>query len=216
MSIASIAAQTSSTSASATNKNAASSLSGNLQDFLKMLMTQLKNQDPTSPMDTQSFTTELVQFASVEQQINTNSNLTQLISLTQSDSLLQASSLVGRTVQVTATQMPVQNGSGSLTFTAATPGTTQIAISTPAGVPVLSTTVNATAGSNTWAWNGKDSQGNTVADGSYTVKVTGADSTALPFTVSGKVSGLNNTGSELDLLLGAQSANITAMQSVQN
>lgn len=217
MSIASVAATSTS---SATNQSAAASLGGNLQDFLKMLMTQLQNQDPTSPMDANSFTTELVQFASVEQQINTNSSLSQLISLTQSDSMLQASSLVGQTVEVSASQMPLQNGSGSLTFTAGSAGTAQIAVSTAAGVSVLNATVSATAGSNTWTWNGKDSQGNTVADGSYKVTVTGTDSTgatkSLPFDVSGKVTGVQKTGTELDLLLGAQSANITTLQSVKN
>ncbi len=215
MSIASVAATSTS---SATTKDAAASLSGNLQDFLKMLMTQLQNQDPTSPMDTQSFTTELVQFASVEQQINTNTSLTQLISLTQSDGLLQASSLVGQTVAVSASRMPLQNGSGGLTFTAGSAGTAKIAISTTAGAPVLNTTVDTTAGSNAWTWNGKDSQGNAVADGSYNVTVTGTDSTgatvSLPFAVSGKVTGIQKTSTELDLLLGAQSANITTLQSV--
>jgi flagellar basal-body rod modification protein FlgD len=217
-SIASTAARTSSGSATATAQAAATSLSGNLQEFLQMLMTQLQNQDPTSPMDANSFTTELVQFASVEQQINTNSSLGQLISLTQSDSMMQANSLVGHTVQVSASQMPLQNGSGSLTFKGPTAGTAQIAISTAAGVPVLNTTVKAAAGSNTWTWNGQDSQGNTVADGSYNVTVTGVGSngttTPLTFTVSGKVTGLQNTGTEVDLMLGTQPANITALQSV--
>lgn len=51
-------------------------LSSNFNDFLQMLMTQLKNQSPTSPMDTNAFTSELVQFSGVEQQINTNAALT--------------------------------------------------------------------------------------------------------------------------------------------
>ena len=52
------------------------SLSSNFSDFLGMLMTQLQNQDPTSPMDSNQFTSELVQFSGVEQQINTNTSLT--------------------------------------------------------------------------------------------------------------------------------------------
>jgi flagellar basal-body rod modification protein FlgD len=215
-SIASSAAQSGTSSANATNQNAAASLSGNLQDFLKMLMTQLQNQDPTSPMDTDSFTTELVQFSSVEQQINTNTNLTQLISLTQSDGLLQASALVGQTVQISSSQIPLQNGSGALNFTATTAGTAQIAITTAAGEPVLTTTVDSTAGSNSWTWNGKDNSGNKVIDGSYNVSVTDASSKKLPFTVSGTVTGVENTGSALDLLLGAQTANITSLESVKN
>ena len=214
MSIASLASTAS--SASATNQAAAASLSGNLQDFLQMLMTQLQNQDPTSPMDSNSFTNELVEFASVEQQINTNTNLTQLISLTQSDGLLQASSLVGQSVQLSSSQMPLQNSSGSLTFTAPTAGTAQIAITTPSGVSVLNTTVNASAGSNTWSWNGKDTAGNTVADGPYNVTVTSSGGAKLPFTVSGTVTGLQNSSTALNLLLGSETANISALASVKN
>src|SRR6185312_5424233 len=66
-----------------TGSSALGSLSGNFGNFLQMLMTQLQNQDPTSPLDTNAFTSELVQFSSVEQQINTNTSLTQLIQLTQ-------------------------------------------------------------------------------------------------------------------------------------
>ena len=100
------------TSSATTSSNAAAQLTGNENTFLKMLMTQLKNQDPTSPLDTSQFTTELVQFSGVEQQISTNSSLTQLIQLTQSGQLLQGSSVVGHTVAVANSDMPVQNGSG--------------------------------------------------------------------------------------------------------
>ena len=82
--------------ATQTGATALSSLSGNFTDFLNMLMTQLQNQDPTSPMDTNAFTTELVQFSSVEQQINTNTSLTQLIQLTQGGEVMQASAMTGK------------------------------------------------------------------------------------------------------------------------
>ena len=170
-----------------------------------MLMTQLQNQDPTSPLDTNQFTSELVQFSGVEQQINTNASLTQLISLTQSGQMLQASSMVGSTVQLASSQMPLQNGSGALTFTATSAGPAEITISNAAGAQVLATTVNATAGSNNWTWNGENSQGNTQPDGPYTVTVTGANASgtaaALPFTVSGTVTGVVNNSGTLDLQL---------------
>ena len=72
-------AAASSTAASQTGSTALNSLSANFGDFLKLLMTQLQNQDPTSPLDTNQFTSELVAFSGVEQQINTNTSLTQLI-----------------------------------------------------------------------------------------------------------------------------------------
>ena len=71
-------------------------------------MTQLKNQDPSSPMDANSFTTELVQFSSVEQQINTNASLNTLIQLTQAGDVSQATAVVGKQVIVQSSQIPLQ------------------------------------------------------------------------------------------------------------
>lgn len=222
MSIAATSTTASSTSSSSTSssQNALDSLSNNFQDFLGMLMTQLQNQDPTSPLDTNQFTSELVQFSGVEQQIDTNGALTQLISLTQSGQLLQSSAMVGKTVQVSADQMPLQNGSGSVTFTDSTAGTAEITITNAAGTKLLDTTVSATAGSNTWTWNGQDSKGNTQPDGSYNVTVTGTDSagttSALSFTVSGKVTGVVDNSGTLDVQMGSQTAAFSTVESVSS
>src|SRR6185503_3602016 len=127
MSLATVAAQQNSTSASKSTSTAAAqqtgsaalnSLSANFGDFLKLLMTQLQNQDPTSPLDTNQFTSELVQFSSVEQQINTNTSLTQLIQLTQAGEVMQASAMTGKQVTVTADHLSLQNGKGLIKFTA--------------------------------------------------------------------------------------------------
>src|SRR5450755_3735385 len=76
-------------------------LSGNFSTFLTLLTTQLKNQDPTSPMDSSQFTQQLVQFSQVEQQINTNTNLNTLITQGQTQAGVNASSYLGKTVTVT-------------------------------------------------------------------------------------------------------------------
>ena len=56
-------------------------LAGNFQTFLTLLTTQLQNQNPLEPLDTNQFTQQLVQFASVEQQLKTDDQLTSLVSL---------------------------------------------------------------------------------------------------------------------------------------
>jgi hypothetical protein len=88
------------TSASTTSAaaNAQKSLSGNFETFLTLLTTQLKNQDPLSPMDSNQFTQQLVQFSQVEQQINSNKNLESLIALTKSQSATSAVSYLGKTL----------------------------------------------------------------------------------------------------------------------
>ncbi len=205
-------------SGTATGTNALTSLSGNFNDFLKLLMTQLQNQDPTSPLDTNQFTSQLVQFAGVEQQINTNSSLTSLIQLTQGSELMQSSSMVGKQVAVNADHMPLQNGTGALTFTAPAAETVAIAIYNDAGSQIRDAVISAQKGQNTWTWDGTDGNGSTVADGSYRVAVMGQSASgavsALPFNVLGTATGVQKDGSSIQLQLGSQSADFTSIQSV--
>jgi flagellar basal-body rod modification protein FlgD len=224
MSIASVAAQqtqpaaTSSGSASS-SANALDSLTSNFNDFLSLLTTQLQNQDPSSPMDTNQFTSELVEFAGVEQQINTNADLSQMVSLTQAGQILQSASIVGKQVLVTSTQMPLQQGQAELQFTSTTAATTNITITNAAGATVLSTNVAANAGSNSWSWNGQDANGNQQADGAYTVTVTQANGTStptsVPFNVLGTATGVAKNGADVDLQMGAVSVPFSDIQSVQ-
>jgi flagellar basal-body rod modification protein FlgD len=183
-----------------------------------MLTTQLQNQDPTSPMDSSQFTSELVQFSSVEQQINTNTSLGQLIQLTQAGDLTQASSMLGSQVSATSSQLPLQNGKASLSFTAPAAEPVAIAVYNSAGTQILDTAINATQGNNTWTWNGQDATGTTVPDGAYNVAVMGQGSTgtatALPFTVTGTATGVTSGTNSVSLDLGALSVPFTSVTSV--
>ncbi|HTO66152.1 MAG TPA: flagellar hook capping FlgD N-terminal domain-containing protein, partial [Bradyrhizobium sp.] len=70
-----------SNSSSSISSNSGATLAGNFQTFLTLLTTQLQNQNPLDPLDTNQFTQQLVQFASVEQQLKTNDELSSLVSL---------------------------------------------------------------------------------------------------------------------------------------
>ena len=70
-------------------------------------------------MDSNQFTTELVQFSSVEQQINTNNSLAQLIQLTQASQVEQSSSMIGKPATVTSSQLSLQNGAAAINFNTA-------------------------------------------------------------------------------------------------
>ena len=70
-------------SAAATSALATQQIAGNFQSFLTLLTTQLQNQNPLDPLDTNQFTQQLVEFAGVQQQLNTNDQLTTLVSLQQ-------------------------------------------------------------------------------------------------------------------------------------
>jgi flagellar basal-body rod modification protein FlgD len=183
-------------------------------------MTQLKNQDPTSPMDANSFTSELVQFSSVEQQINTNTSLSQLIQLTQAADVTQSAALLGKRISVQSTQIPLQNSSGTLNFTAPTPEPVSITVQGATGNTLRQVSVNAVQGANIWNWDGKNGSGQTLPDGAYTVTVTGgapgAPATALPFTVMGTATGVTTQNNTVNLQLGALSVPFTAVTSVGN
>ena len=209
----------SSSSSSTSGQNALDQLSGNFQDFLQMLMTQLQNQDPTSPLDTNQFTQELVEFSGVEQQINTNASLSQLISLNQASEVIQGSALAGKTVSVNSPSMPLQDGSGSLSFTAPAAENVLINITNSTSQTVRSAIVSATAGQNTWTWNGQSNSGTEMPDGAYNVSITAvgtnAAMTSVPFTVSGTVTGVTSGTSGVNLQLGTLAVpftNITSMK----
>ena len=205
---------------STTKTDPMASLSSNFNNFLQMLMTQLKNQNPTIPMDANQFTTELVQFSGVEQQINANASLTQLIQLTQAANVTQSSAILGKHVTVQSTQIPLQNGSGTLNFTAPAAEPVSITVQDANGATLRQVKMNAAQGSNTWNWNGASDRGQTLPDGAYTATVMGGPSgtpaTALPFTVQGTATGVTSQNNSVNLQLGALSVPFTAVASVGN
>ena len=205
-------------SASASGSNALGSLANNFQNFLTLLMTQLKNQDPTSPLDTNQFTSQLVQFTSVEQQINTNRSLGQLINLTQSGQVIQSSSMVGRRVEVESDQLSLQNGGATVKFTSPTDGPVAVAVFAPNGTKVAEGLVQARTGSNEWSWNGRNGNGALLRDGAYRVAITGnnadGSSRALPFTVLGTATGVAQQDNAVKLQLGGLTVDFSAVKSV--
>src|SRR6201994_3178945 len=90
-----------------------STIAGNFQTFLTLLTTQLKNQDPLSPLDTNQFTAQLVQFAQVEQQLKSNSQLSTLVSLQQTAQNTAALNFVGQTVDVAGATTALTNGTAT-------------------------------------------------------------------------------------------------------
>jgi flagellar basal-body rod modification protein FlgD len=194
------------------------SLANNFTDFLSLLMTQLQNQDPSSPMDSSQFTTELVQFTSVQQQIGTNSNLTQLIQLTQASQIEQSASMLGKPVTVTSPRLTLQKGTAEINFDTATPEPVGIAVYNAAGAQVQTATLNSNAGANSWTWDGTSATGAKMPDGAYKVTVTalgvnGATS-QLPFTVTGTATSVINNSGTVQVQMGALTLPFSAVQSI--
>src|ERR1700755_2278089 len=106
-----------SSSGASSNSDAMSQLSGNFPTFLTLLTTQLKNQDPTSPMDSSTFTQQLVMYSQVEQQIGTNTNLKTLIGQGSTQLGAYATSYLGKAVSVTNGNAALTSGSAMWTYT---------------------------------------------------------------------------------------------------
>src|ERR1043165_5601329 len=98
-------------------------LAGTFNPFLTLLTTQLKTQTPLDPLDTNQFTQQLVQFASVEQQINMNQQLTTLVALQKATQTTSAMSFLGSTATVDGTTTHLANGAASWSFSVDKPST---------------------------------------------------------------------------------------------
>jgi flagellar basal-body rod modification protein FlgD len=213
------ASSSSGTATAAVGNAALQQLGSNFNDFLSLLTTQLQNQDPTSPMDTNEFTSELVQFTGVQQQVATNSSLNQLIALQQTSQVLQSSSLVGHPITVSSNELALQNGSAEITFQGTAGQQIGIAVVNASGVPVANATLSATAGTNSWTWNGRDANGTQLPDGAYRVAVetlasNGAAPVAVPYDVTGTVTGISSNGTTSALSIGALSVPFGSVVSV--
>jgi flagellar basal-body rod modification protein FlgD len=111
-------------------------IAGNFNEFLQLLTTQLQIQDPLSPLDTNQFTQQLVEFASVQQQVDMNANMQTLISLQQTTAATQALQLVGSNVTLNGNSANLSNASrnpAAWTLNASAPGTAAITITNSSG-----------------------------------------------------------------------------------
>jgi flagellar basal-body rod modification protein FlgD len=215
-----------SASISAASANAATStaqtprLAGDFNTFLKLLTTQIKNQSPTDPLDTNQMTSQLVQFASVEQQVSMNQNLQRMLALEQASQLTASAPLIGQNVEVEAEHISLQSGTGTLKLPAA--GASQMATVTILGSGnriISQETVQLGSAPRNWSWNGKGPEGVTMPDGAYKVSVTGVGAggktEALPFTTIGKVTGAERAGGDLKLQLGQLQVSFDKLRSVR-
>jgi len=199
------AASTASSSASSTN-----SLSATESDFLSLLIAQLKNQDPTSPMDSSTFVTQLAELNNVQAVSQTNQLMTQLLAQGQASANANLTSYVGDQVTVQSNAISLTSG-GSVTFGYTMPANTSgtIVIKDSSGNQVFSTAADPTAGNQTYTWNGKNSAGTALPAGNYTVTVnTGSGSTASTAQTytAATITAVDTSGStpEADLSTGAQ------------
>jgi flagellar basal-body rod modification protein FlgD len=161
-------------------------IASNFTTFLQLLTTQLKNQNPLDPLDTNQFTQQLVQFAQVEQQMKSNDQLSTLISLNKNAQATTALAYVGATVVVDGSDAKLTDGQATWQFTVAKPSTATVTIKDSAGSNVYTSTFTVNPGQK-FTWDGKDSTGKQLADGTYTLTATAVDANKQAVTIGTQV-----------------------------
>ncbi len=172
------------------SQSASTNLASDLDTFLTLLTAQLQYQDPLEPLDTAEFTNQLVQFSGVEQSIQTNSNLEELIALTQTSAGSTAVAYLGKDVSIASKTATLANGEAKWAYDlSAQASDVSISILNSSGTVVYSTNGTTSAGSNNFVWDGKDSSGTQLPDGSYTMSISAVDADGDPIAVSASVGG---------------------------
>lgn len=164
-------------------------IASNFTTFLQLLTTQLKNQNPLSPLDTNQFTQQLVQFAQVEQQMKSNSQLQTLISLQQSAQSTAALNYVGSTVVVDGSNGALSNGQATWNLNVSKPAAATITIQDSTGQTVYTGTASLQPGGQPFVWNGIGTDGKQRPDGIYTLTAVASDASKQNVPVSIELQG---------------------------
>jgi flagellar basal-body rod modification protein FlgD len=195
MAIDGISSSVTSAITSATSSNAVDqeTLAKNFSQFLTLLTTQLKHQNPLDPLDTNQFTQQLVQFAQVEQQLKQNDQLATLVSLQKTAQSTAALDFVGQTVVVDGSTASLANGQANWSLNVPKPATVTINIRNSTGQNVFSGTYSMMAGINDFTWDGKSANGTVWPSGNYTMTVTAKDASGQTISVPTEVEGVVNS-----------------------
>ncbi len=189
---------TSATNAAAAAATATSSTAANTQDrFLKLLVTQMKNQDPLNPMDNAQVTSQMAQLSTVSGIDKLNVTLQALSDSMTSNQSLQAASMIGHGVLVPGNGVDLANGDafGGFELTEGA-DRVNITIKDKAGALIRNMQMGVQpAGMGHWQWDGLDNNGQQVADGSYTFAVN-ADQAGKKTDVPGLQFGMVNSVSQ--------------------
>jgi flagellar basal-body rod modification protein FlgD len=175
--------------------------------FLKLLVTQLQHQDPLEPVDAKEFTAQLVQFASVEQEIHQSDYLQEIIRMQENQAFSDMAQNVGRTVEVAGNRFPLVDQQARFSYTLpAVAEHTDILIRDGDGRTVYRAAGETGAERHEFAWDGRSQNGEPLPDGIYTLQIQSAtrDGTAIDAKTSvyGLVDGAVMTADGPRLLLG--------------
>lgn len=200
-------AATSGTSITDKVNNSRTSLANNEQTFLKLLTTQLKNQDPLAPTDTTQMTSQITQMTGVEQQLVTNDLLTALVGMNTSGGISDAVNLMGKQVTAETDKSVLKDNTAAWTYNQGRAATSvKIDVLDKYGKTIRTVLPeDMSGGDHTFTWDGKSNDGTLQpAGGAYTISVTATDAAAtkIATTSKGRIEGVvtkvtNESGSNM-------------------
>ncbi|MBB4266812.1 flagellar hook assembly protein FlgD [Roseospira visakhapatnamensis] len=198
-------------------------LANDLDSFLTLLTTQLKAQDPLSPMDSTEFTNQLVLFAQVEQQINQNENLESLLKSTVKTQQAMAINFLDSYVEVEANKVMLLDSKAVFTYgLSGDAKSVKVLVKDADGAVVRTFEGNPTQGLHKITWDGTDKDGKTVDDGVYVLEVSATarddakDELKTWTTSLGKVTGVASDGNATYLAIGDLSVDLDKVLGVFN
>ncbi|WP_148863004.1 flagellar hook assembly protein FlgD [Marinobacter fonticola] len=146
-------------------------------EFMELMIAQLKNQNPLEPQDNGDFIAQLAQFSSLEEMQGLSGSVQDVVGQFRSTQALQASAMVGRTVLVPS-QTGILGASREVEGVIGVPATTsslRVDVMNSSGELVRQIDLGAAqAGQTSFTWDGKDSSGNDLPEGAYMVKASGS------------------------------------------
>ncbi|WP_339644689.1 flagellar hook assembly protein FlgD [uncultured Pelagibacterium sp.] len=201
--------------------NSRKTIADNFDTFLQLLTTQLKNQNPLEPLDTNQFTQQLVQFTSVEQQLKTNEFLEAMMQSSQNSNNAQAVSYVGKTVTASGATTDLVDGVANWVYRVdAAAENTNITIKDAAGNVVYTENLSLEAGTDQIVWDGTTSSGTKLNSGQFTITIDARDGDGkyVPVTteMQGVVEGVDVSGSEPYILIGDLRIPLSSISAVRS
>ena len=202
--------------------SALSSFSNNFDNFLTLLTKQLQYQDPLSPLDTNQFTQQLVEFTSVEQQIETNQKLDSLLGVQSDNQAMAALSFLNNVIEAQSDQVMLQDGSAQISYDLSSDAeTATLVIKDADGQTVRTIPLSDTkTGTHDLTWDGKDQNGNQLDDGVYDISVQAVDSDNVQLAVTtgtrGKVDAVQRIDGEFHLSIGDLDVPLSKVGSVRS
>ncbi len=196
-------------------------LADSTETFLTLLTTQLKNQDPMSPMDSSQFTQQIVQMTGVEQQLLTNDLLAALVGMNDAG-LADSVNLIGKTVTATTGAATLQGGEANWSYNLPrAANSVKLEVIDGSGKVVRSQTLTQTAaGNQTFKWDGKNDLGTQLADGDYGLRITPTDSAGSKFSAIQTLTGVATAVQSVDgtniVTIGKTKVPISAVTAVAN